>query len=89
MVVRACPVCGVANGACGHQELTKPIVLALGEAPMAETKIYLPAQKTRRGVAGYRGAGIVVVAADGKEDKKASAAAAKAAKKPAGESGDE
>lgn len=52
---------------------------------MAETKIYLPKQKTRRGVAGYRGAGIVVVDADGKEDKKASAAAAKAGKKPAAE----
>ena len=50
---------------------------------MADTKVYLPAQKTRRGVAGYRGSDIVVMGADGKEDKKASAAAAKAAKKPA------
>lgn len=52
---------------------------------MADTKVYLPKQKTRRGVAGYRGEGIVVVDAEGKEDKKASAAAAKAAKSSGGE----
>lgn len=46
---------------------------------MADTKIYLPKQRTRRGVAGYRGKDIVVVGEDGKEDKKATAAAHKSA----------
>jgi hypothetical protein len=46
---------------------------------MADTKVYLPAQKSRRGVAGYRGDNnLVVVGRDGKEDKKATAAAHKA-----------
>ena len=47
-----------------------------------DTKVYLPKQQTRRGVAGYRGKNIVVVDTDGKEDKKATAAAKKAADKP-------
>ena len=46
-----------------------------------DTKVYLPKQKSRRGVAGYRGKNVVVIdPATGNEDKKATAAANKAAK---------
>ena len=46
-----------------------------------DTKVYLPKQQTRRGVAGYRGKNIVVVDPEtGNEDKKATTEATKAAK---------
>ena len=45
-----------------------------------DTKVYLPKQTSRRGVAGYRGSNIVVVDREGKEDKKATSEAKKAAK---------
>lgn len=47
---------------------------------MADTKIYVPKQTVRRGVAGYRGKGIVIV-----DPTKAKAEAAAAAKKAAAE----
>jgi hypothetical protein len=48
---------------------------------VADTKIYVPKQKTNRGVAGYKGKNVVVVdPATGEEDKAATKAAAKAAK---------
>jgi hypothetical protein len=73
----ACIVCGEANGTCGHQPLAFPPITALTEVnPVADTKIYVPKQKSRRGVAGYRGANVVVVDPDtGKEDKQATAKA--------------
>lgn len=47
---------------------------------MADTKVYLPKNKARRGVAGYKGDNIVVVdPATGKEDTAATKAAKKAA----------
>jgi len=78
----ACPICGKANGACGHQPLAFPPITALSEVtPVAEQKIYVPKQKVKRGVAGYRGKDVVVVDPEtGKEDKAATAAAHKAAK---------
>jgi hypothetical protein len=78
----ACPVCGTPNGACGHTELAYPPITSLTERDQmaTDTKVYLPKQKSRRGVAGYRGSNIVVVDADGKEDKKATSEANKAAK---------
>jgi hypothetical protein len=81
--MKPCPVCGKAKGACGHQPLAFPPIASLTEVrTVAETqKIYVPKQRTKRGVAGYRGKDLVVVdPATGAEDKKATAAAHKAAK---------
>lgn len=48
---------------------------------VAETKVYVPKQKTKRGVAGYKGPNVVVVdPATGAEDKAATKAADKAGK---------
>lgn len=79
----ACPICGKANGACGHQPLAFPPITSLKEmTPVADQKVYVPKQivKPGRGVAGYRGKDVVVVDKSGKEDKEATAAAHKAAK---------
>jgi hypothetical protein len=79
----ACPICGKANGACGHQPLAFPPITALNEVANVadDKKIYVPKQKVKRGVAGYRGKDVVVVDPEtGKEDKAATQAANKAAK---------
>lgn len=62
-----CPICGKANGTCGDQPLAYPpidiplTIPNLKGAMVADTKIYLPKQTVRRGVAGYRGKDVVVV----------------------------
>lgn len=82
-MARECHICGARNGACGHQPLAFPPITALNEVSTVaeEKKVYVPKQKTKRGVAGYRGKDLIVVDPEtGKEDKAATAAAHKAAK---------
>lgn len=68
-----CPVCGAKDGACGDTPLAfAPISSLTGAETLANNEtVYLPKQKTRRGVAGYRNLGknTVVVDADGKPVK--------------------
>lgn len=73
-----CPVCGVAGGAClGHLPFEPSKVINTEGAVVATEKIYLPKQRVKRGVAGYRGKDIVVMDAR----NKAEAAPEKKAKK--------
>jgi hypothetical protein len=74
-----CPICGKANGACGHQPLAfPPIDLTFKGAKMADRKIYVPKQRTNRGVAGYRGTNVVIVDDKTFEQKAAPAKVVKA-----------
>lgn len=65
----ACPVCGAPDGLCTGDAPFDPgkvIDLAPKGATVAEdTKVYLPKQHVRRGVAGYKGDDVVVVDTDG------------------------
>jgi hypothetical protein len=63
-----CPVCGTAGGACtGHASFDLSKVISTEGAIVAD-KIYVPKQRVKRGVAGYRGKNIVVVDAKGRQD---------------------
>lgn len=83
--MRACIVCGERNGACGHQPLRFPPITSpteRGNRSVTDNEtIYLPKQKVRRGVAGYKGKNIKVVAdPSGARAADAAKAKAKAAK---------
>jgi hypothetical protein len=67
-----CPVCGAANGTCGHQPLAfPPIGSDEARNGMADKKIYVPQQKVRRGKAGYKGDVVVIDPDTGQEIKQA------------------
>lgn len=63
-----CPVCSAPEMACGHTELVYPPIAAPTERGTAVTDtkgpIFLPKQRVRpgRGIAGYKGKNIKVVA---------------------------
>jgi hypothetical protein len=63
-----CQVCGAPDSSCGHTPLVFPPISFEKGANVASTtgKIILPQQSTKRGKAGYKGANIDVVNADGK-----------------------
>jgi len=55
MLGQPCPVCGAKDGACGDTPLAFAPIPVLGAEPMANSEqVFLPQQRTRRGVAGYR-----------------------------------
>lgn len=61
-----CPVCGKADGACGHQPLAFPPIHAPYEKEFNvanDAKVYLPQQRVAkgRGKPGYKGKNVVVV----------------------------
>lgn len=64
-----CPVCGAAGGAChGTTPFDPTKVISTEGSIMANenTKVYVPQQHVKHGVASYRGKDVVIVDKDGK-----------------------
>jgi hypothetical protein len=77
-----CPICGKASGSCGDQPLAFPPIDPIAKgANVADTKIYVPKQRQSRGVAGYRGANVVIVDPDSGKEAPAPKSTAKSSRK--------